>query len=275
MGASETLDVLTQDVLQRGGRAPSGDPVFSRAVRMEVRDCRRSAMAETISESCDHFSIKQVNEVLDHMVANRRSMHLPRGAVKAKLAIARQLVWAVVNLATVFGLVASTWAREISPLRKAGPEIVTDPINLRPVGYMGDLAGVFDALWLASVKEALDAYSGPLQAGGKHDAVLMVLGILMVLQIRFHQGLATLLEKVDLLHGFDLAWRDAVRLHLARAGVRGRAWLVADASMDDDPLRVRIGPLIGEMVKLRDVGIGQGRQGSSASVWLLAPILDG
>ena len=30
--------------------------------------------------------------------------------------------------------------------------------------------------------------------------------------------------------------------------------------MNDDPLRVRLGPLIGEMVKLRDVGIGQGRR---------------
>ena len=181
LGASETLEFLTQDVLQRGARAPSGDPVFSKAVGMEVKDCRRSAMAETIAEGFENFSIKQVHEVLDHMVANRRSMRLPRGAVKAKLAIARQLVWALVNLAMVFGLVASTWAREISPLRKAGPEVVSDPINLRPVGYMSDLAGVFDALWLASVKEALDSYSGPLQAGGKHDAVLMVLGILMVL----------------------------------------------------------------------------------------------
>ena len=62
------------------------------------------------------------------------------------------------------------------------------------------------------------------------------------------------------MHGFDLAWRDAVRLHLGWAGVRGRFWLMADACMQSDFLRVRVGPLVGELVNLEGVGIGQGRR---------------
>ena len=70
-------------------------------------------------------------------------------------------------------------------------------------------------------------------------------------------NLPLLLEKADLMHGFDLAWRDAVRLHLSLAGVVGRLWLVADACLQRDMLRVRIGPLVGDLVNLQDVGIGQ------------------
>ena len=72
----------------------------------------------------------------------------------------------------------------------------------------------------------------------------------------------SLLEKADLMYGFDLTWREAVRLHLGLAGVTGRMWLVADASLGSDPLRVRLGPLVGELVNLSDFGIGQGRRGA-------------
>ena len=88
----------------------------------------------------------------------------------------------------------------------------------------------------------------------------MVIGLLITLQIRVHRKLQTLVEKIDLMQGFDLAWRDAVRLHLGFAGVKGRFWLMADACMQNDRLRLRVGPLIGELVNLKDVGIGQGRR---------------
>ena len=71
--------------------------------------------------------------------------------------------------------------------------------------------------------------------------MLVVIAIVAVIQARLAQGLPTLLEKADLLHGFDLAWRDAVLLHLHWAGISGRAWLVVDAAMASDKFRVRIG----------------------------------
>ena len=100
-------------------------------------------MAESLADGTDSFSMQQVVQVLDNTVTNRRSLHLPRGAVKASLLCARQLTWALVNLAMSCGLVAAGWAREISPLRKAGPEIVTDPVNLRPVGCITRRAEIF------------------------------------------------------------------------------------------------------------------------------------
>ena len=217
-------------------------------------------MQKSLDEPDVPFTMERISAVLDSVASKKRSLHLPRGAVKAKLPLARRLTWALLNLATVLCLVATSWAREISPLRKAGPEVVTDPANLRPVGYLGDWAGVFDAVWLAAVQGALDQYFGVEQAGGKYDAVLMAIGLLIALQVRSARGLPTLLEKTDLMYGFDLAWRDAVRLHLGRAGIVGRLWLVADACMQNDFLRVRIGPLVGELANLQDVGVGQGRR---------------
>ena len=260
LDAVDTLDILTRDVLSRGSRAGKGDRQFNLLVEGQVKSLRRAAMQKSLDEPDVPFTMERISAVLDSVASKKRSLHLPRGAVKAKLPLARRLTWALLNLATVLCLVATSWAREISPLRKAGPEVVTDPANLRPVGYLGDLAGVFDAVWLSAVQGALDQYSGVEQAGGKYDAVLMAIGLLIALQVRSSRGLPTLLEKADLMYGFDLAWRDAVRLHLGRAGIVGRLWLVADACMQNDFLRVRIGPLVGELANLQDVGIGQGRR---------------
>ena len=189
LSAVDTFNVLTQDVLNRGTRPGQGEQGFNRSVEHDVKRLRREALAQSSQEVDYPFTMALVCTVLDGVKTNKRSLHLPRGAAKAKLLVARQLTWALVNFAMVMGLVASTWAREISPLHKGGPDIVSDPVNLRPVGYLSDLAGILDALWLASVKVSLDTYSGSSQGGGKHDAVLMVIGLLITLQIRMHRGL--------------------------------------------------------------------------------------
>ena len=256
LGPVDTLELLTRDVLQRGSLAELGDQGFSRAVVREVRAMRVAAMEETRREKDVPFDIELIQELTRRMRKNRRSVHLPRDVFGANPEAAVVLTWAVVNLAAVLGLVASSWLREIAPLRKAGPEVVTDVRNLRPVGYMDDLAGVFDGAWLSLEQQKLEAYTGATQGGGKYDAVLMTLGIVIAMQMRRNMNLPTLLEKCDLLFGFDLAWRDGTRLHIGRAGVRGRMWLVADAAMDEDRFRVRLGPLVGALAVLRGVGIG-------------------
>ena len=63
------------------------------------------------------------------------------------------------------------------------------------------------------------------------------LGLLVVCQTRQNVTLPTWILKADLMQGFDLAWRDAIRLQLHRAGVTGRAWLVVDSSFDNDRVR--------------------------------------
>ena len=276
LSPQETIEFLTDDVLTRGAAGGCGDSAFNRQVRQEVRQIRKMAFARCTSEVDVPFPMSFVQKVLSGMKPRRRSLHLPRAAVCAGGEVAAWVTYAIVNLAAVCGLVSSLWQREVAPLRKGGPIIVKDAAQLRPVGYLDDLGGVFDALWLELHKDLLDAYSGTEQAGGKFDAVLMSVGILIALQVRTNAGLPTLLQKGDLRGGFDLAWRDAIRLHLAWAGITGRMWLVADAALDMDPLRVRLGSLVGDLAELRNVGIGQGRRVAVHKFGaLLVSLLDG
>ena len=103
------------------------------------------------------------------------------------------------------GLTSSYWMREISPIRERGPIGVTHVANLRPVRYVDDLGGLFDALRLRGTKSLLDNFAGHGQAGGRYDAVLMAVGVLIVFQMRRNLGFPTLLQKADFLQGFDLA----------------------------------------------------------------------
>ena len=68
-----------------------------------------------------------------------------------------------------------------------------------------------------------------------------------------------IIQKADLLHGFDMAWRDAVLVQLRRAGLRGRFWLAAGASAGEESVRLRPGPLVGPIRAFVGFGVGQGR----------------
>ena len=126
MGPGDTLDLLTQDVLSRGSRAGTGDAVFNRVVEKEVKAARAEAQADAGKEVEEPFSLELVVEILNQIQGRKRSMHLPRGASKSISKASRFTTWAIINLAAVMGLVATMWAREISPLRKGGPTVVTD-----------------------------------------------------------------------------------------------------------------------------------------------------
>ena len=95
------------------------------------------------------------------------------------------------------GVVPSAWLREVSPLRKRGPIVVTSTMNLWLVSYVDDLQDLVDALFLHCVKDLLIEHSGQLQAGGKYDAVLMVIGMYMALQMRGIDKLPTYVQKAD------------------------------------------------------------------------------
>ena len=55
--------------------------------------------------------------------------------------------------------------------------------------------------------------------------------VVLALQTRVAQGLPTYVEVADLIHGYELVWRDAIRMHVKWAGVGGGLWLVMDAAL--------------------------------------------
>ena len=164
----------------------------------------------------------------------------PRSVLKAKVLATRLLTWAQVNLIFALGVTPTLWMRECSPIRKKGSGMVRNPEVLRPISYVDDLEGIFDAVWLKLCRPRLEEYMGVLQAGGQFDHGMVVLAVLMAIQARTQQGLPSLLQVADLRQGYELTWRDAVRVHLRRAGLTGRLWLVADASLRAGNMRIRL-----------------------------------
>ncbi len=86
---------------------------------------------------------------------------------------------------------------------QSGPETVTDLGNTRPVSYVDELEGLFDAAWLATTRAHLEE----AQAGGRFDAVLMTVGLLMALQLRVAAGMRTLVLRRTF--GMGSTWHGA------------------------------------------------------------------
>ncbi|CAE8690077.1 unnamed protein product, partial [Polarella glacialis] len=110
---------------------------------------------------------------------SKASVRLPRAAVRANGGPGGWVSWALISLTFVLGIMPSAWLREVAPIRKRGPVIVSDAGNLRPIAYSSDLEALFDTVWLSLNREAIERYGGTEQAGGRFDAVAMALGILM------------------------------------------------------------------------------------------------
>ena len=180
--------------------------------------------------------------------------------------------WVLVNLIFALGLVPSSWFRIISLIRKRGPVVVAKLENLRPVCYVSDLEGVVDLVWLHLFKQSLIDYAGSSQVGGQMDPVLVTIGILTALQSRLNANLPSMVLKADLLQGYDLAWRDAVRLHAWHAGIQGNGWLFLDCCLAVDQARVRMGPLLGPFFVILNHGI---RQGGRSAVQLFGAFAKG
>ena len=96
------------------------------------------------------------------------------------------------NLGLHVGLTSSLWSlRQFTPLRKAGPSIVSKTCNLRPISLASDMASVLDALWLSRCASRLQSFCDPGQQGGVGDAGSLVIALISHAQIREYQGLET------------------------------------------------------------------------------------
>lgn len=100
----------------------------------------------------------------------------------------------------------------------------------------------------------------------------MALEVFIALQDRVPINLPTFLLKGDLLQGYDLAWRDAIRVNAWAAGIKGKSWLTLDHALSHDRARVRLGPLLGPFFAIEDHGI---RQGGRAAVHLRTALIKG
>ena len=255
----QTLELLSRNVVERGNQSFSGDPQFNQWVNRMVKQCRATCLQQVGAQS-PSFMIPAAYLVdkLKLINTNKASSRLPRTATANLSLFSLAVTWAMINLIFSWAVLPPSWFRVVAPIRKRGPQIITDPSNLRPISYVDDLESTFDLVWLSLYQERLAKFAGACQAGGAYDPVLMTIGAVLAVQTRKFVGLPTFVLKADLLQGFDLAWRPAVLLNLFLSGVTGAGWLVLDAALTADAFKVRLGPLIGPLCELKEFGIGQG-----------------
>ena len=252
------LECLAQDLCERPKSAERGFDEVNREVDRLVKQCRAAAMQEAAAEPLELVTQQEVDTWLDAVSVRKASARLPRAAITNASPHGRLLSWALLTMILAFGLVPSIWMREVSPVRKRGPQIVSVLSNLRPISYTDELETLFDMAWLAKQRANLENYAGSEQAGGKYDSSLMALGILIALQARRNLNLPSYLLKADLQQGYDLANKNAVLLHAKWAGVGGLYWLTLDASFSQDKFRVKLGSLVGGLVYMLQSSLGQG-----------------
>ena len=257
---SEALRLLVNNVEERAQGSHSGDVLFTRKVQQEIKTIRARALLHTACEVGDPSSLTEVARTCEQMASNKASVALPRANLQRGNEAGIVVAWALSCLISVCCVTPSSWYREITPIRKRGPKIVSDVNCLRPISYVGDLESLVDALWLRRNKTSLEVYCGGEQHGGRSDATLITLAILVVAQLRLAVNLPTLITKADLYQGYDLAWRQGTLIHLARAGIAGRDWLQQDAAFSSDNFRVRVGILVGPIRQLFNFSIAQGKR---------------
>jgi len=258
---AQELEAIADNITSRSYVVPPpADPQFQRQVEQQISAYRLQALAEAGVDHTEFATQEQVQACCQSMQTRKASMRLPRAAAKFGTEASTTAIWAIINLSAACGLVPSSWAREVAPVRKRGPMCVSDLANLRPISYVDEVESIMDALWLQKTRSRIEAYMGPQQHGGIVDAVITALGIIVAAQHRRGHGLPTLVFKADLMQGFDLTWRSGCLFHLWRAGVRGKDWLHMDATFSSDNFRVRLAHLVGPIRELTDFAVGQGKR---------------
>ena len=130
---------------------------------------------------------------------------------------------------------SSLWSlRRFSPIKKAGLSLVRKAHNLRPISLTSDMAQISDGLWVGRNKHKLETHAGPEQTEGVSDPCSLVVAVVILAQLRHHQGLQTLPAFLDFKWAFDCANIPGMLVACFAAGIGGIDWLLMDDIMRSD-----------------------------------------
>ena len=204
LGAFQTAEVIAADM---SARANNQFPVDDEGRRMLVDLVSKIRAAgapptgvpgiqqlpsSTTAQLPTLYSQDEFRTCLTKICASKKSVHAPLAAVKAGSLVTDSLALQLCNLGRACGLTAAAWStRHISPIRKAGPQLVTSIANLRPVSRASDMSAIQDALWLSRCKPFIERYTGECQLGGRYDCIAIIVALVLHAQVRHYQGLLT------------------------------------------------------------------------------------
>ena len=165
---AQMVDEWTQNIKSRASTVIDCDPLTSaqniaNITRIRATGAASSALGSTATVGIDDspYTVQEVTEVVDKMSASKHCLGMPYSALKALCPSGRELTRVLANLGLHSCLTSSRWSvRVLNAVRKAGPHVVRQVNNLRPISLANDMAQVQDALWIRRAAPVLDAFAG-------------------------------------------------------------------------------------------------------------------
>ena len=256
---ARAISVITQDLLSRAAAKGHGTTAMNEAINAEVHAARAQALIEASVLKEDPVTWLEVAEAIKHMPSNKASVRLPRAVARVQAYPVTLLTWALCCLIAVTSKLPSIWMREVSPVDKTGSGVIRLTRQIRPITCVDDIETILDTIWLGQVRPQLEQFMGFEQSGGRFDHIVVVIGVVLLLQARKAQQLPSLLQVADLQQGYESVWRQALRCLTRRARLKGWHWLLLDAWLGNETLRVRVGGAVGMAVSILHHSIGQGK----------------
>ena len=259
LSQARAISVLTQDLVNRAAGKGQGTLAMNSMVDSEVRAARSEALVEAASQTQDPFTWQEISNAMKNLGPAKASVRLPRACAHIDAYPVTLLTWGLCCLIAVTCKLPSMWIREVCPVDKTGSGLIRLTKQVRPITCVDDIEAILDTIWLGHVRPELERFMGFQQSGGRFDHMTVVLGVVLLLQARKSQQLPSLLQIADLEQGYESVWRQALRCLTRRAGIKGWHWLLLDAWLGKETLRVRVGGAIGFAVSLIQHSIGQGK----------------
>ena len=260
------LEALVADLMSRANNDFDFDSTFDSTCGYDIGNFRRFGVRavkvdvggpQSVSGK---YTLSDLECCLNKMSTSKKCLRICFHVVTSRNRSMRELTLALANFSLHVGLTSSLWSlRQFAHIRKCGPSVVRSIKCLRPVSLVSDMAHVVDGLWIARNRQVLEHYAGPCQLGGVSSAVLLVLALVILAQVRDHFGLATFLVALDLRWAFDVAPLNSMRLACMEAGMSLEGWLFLDDVLASDRQCVQLHGLLSAIFTL-GAGTAQGRR---------------
>ena len=127
--------------------------------------------------------------------------------------------------------------------------------NYRPISLLCCARKVFERLLLKRLFPRVNPLIDESQAGFRWGAEEQIYTLVETLRLRARKR--TFFAFVDVRKAFDVAWRDAVLVKLAEAGVTGSTWRVLDDLLSGTSARVLVNGMMSESWD-ENAGVRQG-----------------
>eukprot|EP00439_Symbiodinium_sp_Y106_P065296 s2170_g10.t1 len=222
-------------------------PACLDAWRAHFRDVPLNARPAVVNPDSQAFDVEGA-------VRQLRADGLPYEALRVEDQCLRSSLLVFFELVRSWSIVPTAWrSAVVAPLHKGGA--ADQFTNYRPISLLRSCQKIFERLVLKRLLPHIDPLLDESQAGFRWGAEEQIYALTEMLRLR--AGRRTFCAFVDVRKAFHVAWRDAVLLKLASAGVTGCLWSVIADLITNTTARVSVNGSFSEPWS-EQAGVGSG-----------------